>query len=418
MSVTVGPGHSGKTSALDTIALHWRIAANVAATAAADGARDLPLGIRYYMHGSAPQRTLRDLDRSSRNKHAGRKLRVLRERDPERIGGVRQDEVDRLLIDHAHAFDTRLVAVSEELATDFALDVAVAARTLDPSGRPYETIAGLMCLADEIEVRLAVCALCGGPATKDEVREVASGEEPTGRSLPMCRACQTRRQLVLLKGPELAREAVTPHLYAIVGSVYAGKTEEFIREIRQYVAAERSAHIQVSYPSRLPHRLPPKVYAYNDEFVRPRSVGSFAEVIGSIRPTTSVVFIDSLHAFPDFDTAAARALDELVWNGKTVVCTAVEVNAEGQWNRAVGHLLCYADRVRKLTATCMWCARPHEAIRVREVSAPATRSRFAVAEFGHEYRPICRRCITREALAQLAAVSRDRAEQAAVAGSA
>jgi thymidine kinase len=77
------------------------------------------------------------------------------------------DDVDVVGIDEAQFFDAELVAVVERLA-DEGRRVIVAGLDQDFRGRPFEPIPELLARAEEITKMLAVCTVCGGPASRSQ----------------------------------------------------------------------------------------------------------------------------------------------------------------------------------------------------------------------------------------------------------
>jgi thymidine kinase len=383
ITVITGPQHSGKTSYLDSIALHARMAGEFAMNRKDYG---MPLDIRYYMHDHSPERIHKDLDRATRSKLAGPRVAVRRLDDPQRIRVYARAGTDLAFVDDAHLFHDQLVDICEELATQMAIDVTVAGRPLDPQGIPVESMAGILCYADDVEVRAAICTMCGAPASRFGTRG-AGGEsrDPHDPLVPACRGCASSRS-------SRAQNSHLPPagLYVIAGPAFAGKSEEFWREIRRVVVAYA---VQLFYPRRIGRRPPLPVSAYNSAEAVPILVDRLSEVLDAVRAETAAVFIDSVEAFADTGASMAREIDLLVEAGKTVVCTAREVDERGTWIPGVGHLLCYADKIRKMRATCHRCSGIDRAVRVEEMSECSTPSRFAVAPDGREFRSLCRACL-------------------------
>lgn len=70
-------------------------------------------------------------------------------------------------VDEAQFFDDGLVAVCERLAADGAR-VVVAGLDLDFRGRPFGPVPALMATAEYVTKTLAVCTVCGGPASRSQ----------------------------------------------------------------------------------------------------------------------------------------------------------------------------------------------------------------------------------------------------------
>ncbi len=70
-------------------------------------------------------------------------------------------------IDEAHFFDGKIVAVSQTLA-DRGLRVIVVGLDLDYRLKPFESMAKLMAVAEQVDKYLAICLVCGGPAGRSQ----------------------------------------------------------------------------------------------------------------------------------------------------------------------------------------------------------------------------------------------------------
>lgn len=70
-------------------------------------------------------------------------------------------------IDEAQFFDDRLVAVAETLAED-GIRVIIAGLDLDFRGRPFDPMPALLAVAESITKALAVCTVCGAPASRSQ----------------------------------------------------------------------------------------------------------------------------------------------------------------------------------------------------------------------------------------------------------
>jgi len=85
-----------------------------------------------------------------------------------------EDIVDRVRagtqvvgIDEAHFFTGRIASVSQTLA-DRGLRVIVAGLDQDYRAKPFESMARLMAVAEQVDKYLAICLVCGGPAGRSQ----------------------------------------------------------------------------------------------------------------------------------------------------------------------------------------------------------------------------------------------------------
>jgi thymidine kinase len=85
-----------------------------------------------------------------------------------------EDIVDRVRagtqvvgIDEAHFFTGRIASVCQTLA-DRGLRVIVAGLDQDYRAKPFESMARLMAVAEQVDKYLAICLVCGGPAGRSQ----------------------------------------------------------------------------------------------------------------------------------------------------------------------------------------------------------------------------------------------------------
>jgi len=85
-----------------------------------------------------------------------------------------EDIVDRIRagtqvvgIDEAHFFTGRIASVCQTLA-DRGLRIIVAGLDQDYRAKPFESMARLMAVAEQVDKYLAICLVCGGPAGRSQ----------------------------------------------------------------------------------------------------------------------------------------------------------------------------------------------------------------------------------------------------------
>jgi thymidine kinase len=70
-------------------------------------------------------------------------------------------------IDEAHFFTGKIASVCQTLA-DRGLRVIVAGLDQDYRAKPFESMARLMAVAEQVDKYLAICLVCGGPAGRSQ----------------------------------------------------------------------------------------------------------------------------------------------------------------------------------------------------------------------------------------------------------
>jgi thymidine kinase len=131
--------------------------------------------------------------------HAGSRIAARAIADPRELLELR-GEADVIGIDEAQFFDSRLVAVCEDLAAS-GLSVICAGLDRDYRGLPFGPMPELLSIADRVTKLQAVCVQCGGdatlsqrlvdgaPAPFDDATVVVGGAE---RYEARCRGCFER----------------------------------------------------------------------------------------------------------------------------------------------------------------------------------------------------------------------------------
>jgi thymidine kinase len=131
--------------------------------------------------------------------HAGSRIGARAIGDPRELLELRV-EADVIGIDEAQFFDSRLVAVCEDLAAS-GVSVICAGLDRDYRGLPFGPMPALLSIADRVTKLQAVCVQCGGdatlsqrlvdgaPAPFDDATVVVGGAE---RYEARCRGCFER----------------------------------------------------------------------------------------------------------------------------------------------------------------------------------------------------------------------------------
>jgi len=102
-----------------------------------------------------------------------------------------KDDTQVVAIDEVQFFGPELVAICEALAGR-GIRVICAGLDLDYRGKPFEPMPQLLSVAEYITKELAICVVCGNPASRSQ-RIVARGERvvvgSTGAYEARCRRC-------------------------------------------------------------------------------------------------------------------------------------------------------------------------------------------------------------------------------------
>src|SRR5688572_20160082 len=98
-------------------------------------------------------------------------------------------------IDEVQFFDPGIVPAVERLAGR-GMRVIVAGLDQDYTGKPFEPVPALLCIAEYVTKSLAICSRCGAPAGRSQ-RLIASTDQvvvgATDAYEPRCRKCHSPR---------------------------------------------------------------------------------------------------------------------------------------------------------------------------------------------------------------------------------
>ncbi|MCA9943317.1 MAG: thymidine kinase [Anaerolineales bacterium] len=136
----------------------------------------------------------------------------------------------------------------------------------------------------------------------------------------------------------------------ICGSMFSGKTEELIRRLRRAQIARQQ--IQVFKPVIDNRYHAEKVMSHNGADFEALPVASSQRILETLDENTTVVAIDEVQFF---DTAVIDICEQLVAEGKRVICAGLDMDFRGVPFGPMPDLLARAELVSKLHAICVVC---------------------------------------------------------------
>ena len=139
-------------------------------------------------------------------------------------------------------------------------------------------------------------------------------------------------------------------LEIICGSMFSGKTEELIRRLRRAEIARQA--IQVFKPQLDNRYGVERVTSHNGLHVEAQPVAQAEDILGLIRPDTTVVGIDEVQFF---DWKIASVTQELADAGLRVIAAGLDMDFRGEPFGPMPLLMAQAEKVRKLQAICVTC---------------------------------------------------------------
>jgi thymidine kinase len=177
-------------------------------------------------------------------------------------------------------------------------------------------------------------------------------------------------------------------LTVICGCMFAGKSEELVRQARRALYARK--RIQVFKPTLDSRIDPTKVVSHAGARFEATAVKDVAELAALILPDTEMVFIDEVQFF---EATLPELCMTLADGGVDIVCAGLDQDFRRQPFGPMAELLALADDIIKLHAICMKCGAPASHT-YRSVNGRPAHHDDPVVLIGasERYEARCRRC--------------------------
>ncbi len=136
----------------------------------------------------------------------------------------------------------------------------------------------------------------------------------------------------------------------ITGPMSCGKTEELLRRLRRLSIAKKK--IKVISPIVDTRAKGDYIESRNGLWLDAFKVKNSLDILNVVEEDDDVIAIDELQFF---DHNIVSVINKLVAQGKKVIGTGLELDFKAEPFGSMPELMCYADKVDKLTAICMKC---------------------------------------------------------------
>lgn len=140
-------------------------------------------------------------------------------------------------------------------------------------------------------------------------------------------------------------------LTVIVGSMFAGKTEELIRRVRRALYARRTVQV---FKHAFDARSGDGIRTHNGTLHAASPVYSGEEILGLVEERTDLIAIEEAQFFDEDIVAVCERLAD---SGREVIATGLDMDFRGEPFGPMPSLLAVADEVVKLRAICTVCGR-------------------------------------------------------------
>lgn len=177
-------------------------------------------------------------------------------------------------------------------------------------------------------------------------------------------------------------------LIVITGSMFAGKSEELIRQVRRALHARKKVQV---FKSALDNRWDSAAIAtHNGVRFEAVPVSSSADLERLVEPDTEVIAIEEIQFF---DEGIVALCDRWANEGRTVIAAGLDQDFRGQPFGFMPILLALADEVIKLRAICARCGQPASKTQRLVDGRPASWDEPTILIGAAErYEARCRRC--------------------------
>lgn len=136
----------------------------------------------------------------------------------------------------------------------------------------------------------------------------------------------------------------------ITGPMSCGKTEELLRRIRRLIIARKK--VKVISPELDTRTKGDYIESRNGLWLDTCKAKNAHHILELVEKDDDVVAIDELQFF---DAEIVNVINKLVSMGKKVIGTGLDLDFKAEPFGYMPELLCFADRVDKLTSICMKC---------------------------------------------------------------
>lgn len=136
----------------------------------------------------------------------------------------------------------------------------------------------------------------------------------------------------------------------ITGPMSCGKTEELLRRVRRLIIAQKK--VKVISPEIDTRTHGDYIESRNGLWLDSHKVMNANEILKIVNEEDEIIAIDELQFF---DEHIVSVINKLIDNGKKVIATGLDLDFKGEPFGYMPELMCFADKVDKLTAICMKC---------------------------------------------------------------
>ena len=137
---------------------------------------------------------------------------------------------------------------------------------------------------------------------------------------------------------------------AIVGPMFAGKTEELIRRVKRMQYAKKNYMI---FKPAIDNRYSTtEIVSHNKKALEAISISHGSDIRRHLKKNTQAIVIDEVQFF---DESLVKYIQEFASEGYRIICAGLDTDFRGEPFGVVGPILAISETVTKLTAICQVC---------------------------------------------------------------
>ena len=137
---------------------------------------------------------------------------------------------------------------------------------------------------------------------------------------------------------------------AIVGPMFAGKTEELIRRVKRMQYAKKN---YIIFKPAIDNRYSTtEIVSHNKKALEAISISHGSDIRRHLKKNTQAIVIDEVQFFDD---SLIKYIQEFAEEGYRVICAGLDTDFRGEPFGVIGPVLAISETVTKLTAICTVC---------------------------------------------------------------
>jgi len=186
-------------------------------------------------------------------------------------------------------------------------------------------------------------------------------------------------------------------LEVITGPMFSGKSEELIRMIKRYKIAKKNVLL---FNNKLNTRDKSYIKSRNGNKIECKLINSLDEIIDIIISENTnngkmidVIGIDEIHLF---NSSGIDKLIDITNIGIKVIVSGLDLDCYDNPFNITANLMCYADRIQKLTSICIVCGNICTRTQrfINNIADNDNKNKIMIIDDKKniEYKPICKMC--------------------------